>query len=318
MTRSGGSKSSPASTPKKPLTHFLCLPLVTARSRTQFETSMRTFRNEVTTEDGAAVKSGTRLANIHPKAVRPIGALHCTLGVMSLTRQELEQAVQLLQTLDIDRLLRLPQVESKQGRNPSSDEVLSSPHRPVSPPQLGRATPLTVDLKGLVSMHDPRNTSILYTPPHDSTDRLYPFCLAVQKLFKDAGFLVEDNRELKLHATIVNTIYAKGRSKRPPKRVTRQETADPSRMTAAVDDRTSALAAGQADERSQGHGPNANAPLKIDATAIVEHYADFVWVKDVVLDRIAICEMGAKKITDAEFRIIDEQYKEIASAKLPT
>jgi activating signal cointegrator complex subunit 1 len=81
-----------------------------------------------------------------------------------------------------------------------------------------------------------------------------------------------------LHATLINTIYAKGR-------------------------------------KSQGHGPNAKAPLKIDARALLERYQDFVWARDVVLDRIAICEMGAKKLVE-NGEVVGEQYTEVASVSL--
>jgi activating signal cointegrator complex subunit 1 len=144
------------------------------------------------------------------------------------------------------------------------------------------ASPITIDLKGLASMHDPQNTSILYIDPSDATHRLYPFCLALQKIFREEGVLLPDDRDLKLHATIVNTIYAKGKN-----------------------------------NRSQGHGPHANAPLKFDARALLEEYEDFVWAEGVVLDRIAICEMGAKKRVDGEGNVVGEEYTEVASVDLP-
>ena len=135
-----------------------------------------------------------------------------------------------------------------------------------------------IDLKGLVSMHVPEKTSIVYIEPCDSSERLYPFCLALQKIFNEEGILVPDDRKLRLHATLVNTIYAKGK-------------------------------------KSQGHGRNANAPMKIDARTLLEKYADFMWAKDVVLDRIAICEMGAKKrIENGE--VVGEEYTEVASVPL--
>lgn len=68
----------------------------------------------------------------------------------------------------------------------------------------------------------------------------------------------------------------------------------------------------------EGHGPNANAPLKIDATAMLERFKDFVWAEGFVLDRIAICEMGAKKITNDEGTVVAEEYTEVASVQLPT
>jgi len=127
-------------------------------------------------------------------------------------------------------------------------------------------------------MHAPEKTSILYIEPHDSSERLYPLCLALQDVFRREDLLIPDDRKLKLHATIVNTIYAKGR-------------------------------------RAQGHGLKADAPLKIDARALLNKYEDFVFAENVVLDRVAICEMGAKKrIENGE--VVGEEYREVASVPL--
>jgi activating signal cointegrator complex subunit 1 len=47
----------------------------------------------------------------------------------------------------------------------------------------------------------------------------------------------------------------------------------------------------------------------------LERYQDFVWARDVVLDRIAICEMGAKKVVE-NGEVVGEQYTEVASVSL--
>ena len=295
-----------ASAPKKPpLTHFLCLPLVTPDSKPQLEASLDRFREAVAIKDPASASQVETqgedvgptpemvVPGVHPKAIRPVGALHCTLGVMSLDEEELQEATELLRGLDVAAMVRDARKEQADAQQPASSDRKekskseappSSLAKPISPPPIEPAiSPLTIDFKGLVSMHSPHSTSVLYSAPSDSSGRLYPFCLALQKLFAGKEFLVKDDRTLKLHATIVNTIYAKGRK-----------------------------------DRSAGHGPNANAPLKIDATAILERFQDFIWAKDVVLDRIAICEMGAKKMLDEKGDVIAEEYTEVASVKLPT
>ncbi|KAK5736947.1 hypothetical protein LTR17_007094 [Elasticomyces elasticus] len=317
MARHKGPRQLPG--PKKPpLTHFLCLPLVTADSRQQLESSINQFRDEVV--DGQADADGDEdTSKVHPKAIRPVGALHCTLGVMSLDKAGLEEAVQALQSLDMKSMLQQARSQLPTPTMKNSEVAiepgtlgtnLSSLTRPVSPPLTGReVAPLSIDLKGLVSMHDPQNTSILYSAPEDRSNRLYPFCQAVQKHFSDAELLVPDDRPLKLHATIINTIYAKGKKKPPMRQRDREE--------AAEQDEAGEGAGGAEDDRSQGHGPKAKAPLKLDATALLERYGEFVWAENVVLDRIAICEMGAKKIMDAEGRVLNEEYTEVASVQLP-
>lgn len=277
--------------------------------------------------DGSA-KQEKAVSSVHPKAIRPVGALHCTLGVMSLSKTQLEDAVTVLKALDVSALLHGSRktVSQEQPTSSSKPDAEGKPEgrpasleRPISPPLTERSTapPLVVDLKGLVSMHAPQKTSILYSAPTDASELLYPFCLSVQKFFAERGFLVPDDRDLKLHATVINTIYAKGKKRPPPKRDARQQS--PDRDEAASGEQ----AGGEPeklgpDDRSQGHGPNANAPLKIDATALLAYFEDFVWAEKVVLDRLAICEMGAKKTTDAEGKVIAEEYTEVACVKLPT
>lgn len=302
MPRLKGHQKPPAAK-KPPLTHFLCLLLVTATSKPQLEASIRSFREDVCPDQPHATSSDDNAIRIHPKAVRPVGALHCTLGVMSLDRERLNKAIDLLKDLDIGQLLQgesgsestplgpiIDPQEAPNRHQPSQDDEHHqipppvSLQRPISPPAACRSQdttsrrPVKIDLRGLASMHTPEKTSIVYIEPYDPTGRLYPLCLALQDVFRRSELLVPDDRQLKLHATLVNTIYAKGR-------------------------------------KSHGHGPNANAPLKIDARALLEKYRDFDWAKDVVLDRIAICEMGAKKrIENGE--VVGEEYTEVASVPL--
>ncbi|KAK3067151.1 hypothetical protein LTS18_001282, partial [Coniosporium uncinatum] len=140
------SASSSQATKKPPLTHFLCIPLVTAASRPQLDASFAKFRADVLSagppavtttarEEGAELEgaelegaelegaeleggdvgsaaggrgekgkaTGERIAE---KAVRPVGALHLTLGVMSLRTPEMcEGALGLLEGLDVGKLL---------------------------------------------------------------------------------------------------------------------------------------------------------------------------------------------------------------------
>ncbi|KAI6894082.1 hypothetical protein KC318_g11693 [Hortaea werneckii] len=333
-------RGKPPAQKKPPLTHFLCLPLVTRDSKPQLQASVETFRDIVTTKneqtasqveepgDDDKSKSETITSSVHPKAVRPVGALHCTLGVMSLDQNKLEEAKELLRHLDISLMLQNAASQEREQAI-STDAAASEPlvNSTNSPPN---TPPLRIDLRGLVSMHAPQKTSILYSAPVDQTGRLYPFCLAVQEKFKESDFLAKDDRKLKLHATIVNTIYAKGRKQRPPpKWKMKQQTtssgqgamaSEMGESAAVGDDKAEGEKSSQKPEQGEveGHGPNANAPLKIDATSTLERFEDFVWAEDFVLDRIAICEMGAKKITSDEGKVVAEEYTEVASVKLPT
>lgn len=307
--------------PKKPpLTHFLCLPLVTEVSRPQLEQSLHSFREQHTVQSSAsdAIPSLREAHHgqqaevestpyIHPKALRPVDALHCTLGVMSLNDERLAEAKSFLESLNIHSLLSGKSNDQEKAVAPSESTSVESAAVP----------PITIELRGLESMHPPQKTSILYSTPSDPSERLYAFCLAVQRLFKEKGFLIDDQRDLKLHATIVNTIYAKGK-KQPLARASAQASASTHASHDAGNATVGPDVPEASDSRSQGHGPNANAPLKMNARGLLQQYKEHVWAQGVTLEKLAICEMGAKKFTDEKGKIINEQYTEVASVALPT
>jgi activating signal cointegrator complex subunit 1 len=141
----------------------------------------------------------------------------------------------------------------------------------LEPPQLD------ITLRGLTSMHSKVKTSCLYTAPFDPTGQLYSFCLKIRDIFTAANILVPENtgRPLLLHATILNTVYVPGVRGR-----------------------------GSGHGHGHGHGKN-RAKLTIDATELLEAYEDFEWMKDVRVDKVAICRMGAKK---GEGRAGEESY----------
>ncbi len=268
----------PAGQKRPPLTHFLCLPLVTEASRPQLEASVKAFKDDVSSLGDASSDPSGRQFSIPSKAIRPVGSLHCTLGVMSLDEGTLENVKNHVRSLDLGAMLRqsnqeqhtqeeLPGIPCTSNGGPSTLE------RPVSPPPIrGTPQPLAVSLVGLESMHGPSRTSVLYVAPGDPTDRLLSFCKALQKDFRERGFLLEDNRVLKLHTTVVNTIYAKRRGSRP-------------------------------------------APL--DAVDFLKKYQEYTWADRIVLDRVAVCEMGAKKVLDKDGNVVDEVYAEIVNAPMP-
>ncbi|KAJ8062533.1 hypothetical protein OCU04_009061 [Sclerotinia nivalis] len=54
------------------------------------------------------------------------------------------------------------------------------------------------------------------------------------------------------------------------------------------------------------------ARLTFDARAILSRYADFTWMRDVRIEKVAICRMGAKKRGDG-----DEEYEVEAEVEVP-
>ncbi|KAN0113020.1 Protein kinase A anchor protein, nuclear localization signal domain containing protein [Hyaloscypha variabilis] len=236
------------------LTHFLCLPLITSTSRPQLQNSLATFRDKVTGISTPELPNG-----VPEKAIRPLGTLHLTLGVMSLLSQErIDNSLKHLRSLNLKELLSCASpkplktsdvAEDSTGQPQSKDKAIAFDTKDVEP--------LKVTLRGLESMHTPSNTSILYSSP-TSDDRLYPFCQKLKDLFTEAGFILEENRPLKLHATIVNTVYVPG-------------------------------------ARGKGGHGKSKAKLTLDAREILEDYEDFEWMSNVELTKLAICKMGAQK-----------------------
>ncbi|KAI1083929.1 kinase A anchor protein [Whalleya microplaca] len=230
--------------PQSGPTHFLCIPLVNGDSRPQLMASLSSFKADVTSPDSFGIPA---------TAIRPLGTIHLTLGVMSLpTDNDLERAIAFLKTLEPQTIL--------------SSIIKGAATTTVDP---GSAHSLSITLRGLQSMHPPSNTSVLYAAPVDAEGTLFKFCEALQSRFQDAGLISKQERPLKLHATILNTIYVKGK-KQP--------------------------------------GGKRGKKLGIDAHGILDRYDDFVWMEDVPVEKIAICKMGAEKQEDGDeaYKVVGE------------
>ncbi|GAP83828.1 putative activating signal cointegrator 1 complex subunit 1 protein [Rosellinia necatrix] len=227
--------------PRPSPTHFLCIPLITATSRQQLSTSLSLFRADVTSPDSFGVPD---------EAVRPVGTLHLTLGVMSFPRNEgLEQAVALLKAIKPRQMLADIAATTSARSAAKAEGACGS-----------ATTPLSVTLKGLHTMQSAAKASVLYAPPLDEDGVLTKFCEGLRSTFQEAGLMVGDNRPLLLHATILNTIYVKGRN-------------------------ASASRSGNRNREK----------LTIDARRILDRYEDYLWMDAVPIEKIAICKMGAKR-----------------------
>jgi len=250
------------------LTHFLCLPLITSTSRSQLQKSLTAFRDNI-----AKINTPELPTGIPAKAIRPLGTLHLTLGVMSLlTKERVDSALKLLNELNMTELLAgkssKPGIyrtevsgrdeQGSSGGKAGEENVASEPVQPLS-----------ITLRGLASMHTPSRTSILYSSPVDDDRRLYSFCQKLREIFVRAELLVEEDRPLLLHATIVNTVYVPGNR-----------------------------------GKGSGHGKNSS-KLTIDARELLVDYEDFEWMSDVV-GKVAICRMGAQKKDDGEEEYVVE------------
>ncbi|EXF78048.1 hypothetical protein CFIO01_13638 [Colletotrichum fioriniae PJ7] len=188
-------------------THFLCIPLVTPASRPQLSKSLASFKADVTNQDSFAIPTD---------AVRPLGTLHLTLGIMSLTKDEgISKATEVLKNLKPRDILA--------GITPLSSETPLAGKAQSSASAPGTDSPLQITLRGLHCMKsgpraDPSKASVLYAPPAHGEGVFQTFCERIRATFEEAGVMEKDARGLLLHATIVNTIYVKGGwSKKGPK-----------------------------------------------------------------------------------------------------
>ncbi|KAI9666970.1 MAG: hypothetical protein M1831_001475 [Alyxoria varia] len=293
----------PPKPPKPPLTHFLCLPLISDTSRPHFDASLSQLGQQlgkwsVFGKDGPG------------RALRPVGSLHLTLGVMSLREQgSIDGAAKFLQELDLTSLFNQSQEDMVASSNtpdpPTSEEERSVPttsdstrgralQQPGANEREGIIAPLKVSMSSLGTMRSARSTTVLYTSPIDTSNRLLPFCTRVRYLFTKEGFMIEDTRPLKLHATILNTVYSVGGHQK------------------ANDDEVE----GQGSKTPPPRRKRRKAPLKFDAQELLEQFDGFTWAENVTLKKLAICKMGAEKIKDEEGNIIDERYEEVAVKEL--
>jgi len=184
---------------------------------------------------------------------------------MSLLSQErIDASLKLLSELNLRELLSSANSRSiERTDDPSNSTGQGTSKEETTTIDAEEVKPLKVTLRGLESMHTPSKTSILYASP-TGDDRLYSFCKKLKDTFTEAGFILEENRPLKLHATIINTVYVPG-----------------VRGTGG------------------GHGKS-KAKLTLDAREILEDFEDFGWMADVRVEKLAICKMGAQKNEDGE------------------
>ncbi|KAM0504456.1 hypothetical protein D7B24_005669 [Verticillium nonalfalfae] len=177
---------------KPAFTHFLCIPLITPASRSQVSRSLASFKADVT--DATSF-------DIPETAVRPLGTLHLTLGMLSLPSYEsVQKATAVLRGLN-------PPAAFADIKSLSTTAPLATPAPPADT-SVDQFPFLT--LRGLHSMQRPEQASVLYAAPEDDRGILLRFCERLRDSFIDAGVMVREERPLLLHATIINTIYVKG------------------------------------------------------------------------------------------------------------
>lgn len=240
-------------------THFLCIPLPVS----QLANSLASFRADVTSPLSFAIPDD---------AVRPLKTLHLTLGVMTLKEEGIAKAAELLQRLKLAEILSKARAARTEITSRGVNELQTSSRGQAT--GANQEIGLRITLRGLRTMQAPSKATVLYAPPDDPDGVIHSFCMQVKAAFEKGGIMEKESRPLLLHATIVNTIYVKGR---------------------AGDGRAST---GPRKER-----------LTIDARSMLERYNDIVWMDEGPVRGLAICKMGAKRIEGTD----DTAYEVVAS-----
>ena len=175
-------------------------------------------------------------------------------------------------------------------------------------------------------MAAPGATSVLYAAPYDASGRLIALCERLRGAFVEAGLVVPEDRGLKLHATLVNTVYA-GEGGREGWANRARETNGAEELGLQGKGKSlSGVGPDQGetpDEPADGTMPSKRhargsgtkgkrrlKPLRIDARPLIKRWKDEEWAQ-VTVEKVVICEMGAKTESDGLIR-----YREIAGASL--
>ena len=309
----------PPKPPKPPLTHFLCLPLINQSSRQQFQTALASFASQV------AAKKDSDEPVIPDKAIRPVGTLHLTIGVMSLRTQErLDGALELLQGLDVGQMLR-DAADSKAGPDDARDAEWNEP-KDVEPKVKVETENLSEESKAGVSEQAKVARSTLETPlrvangapPQASPDDHLP------ALMVSLTGITSMHQPTKTSILYANPIDTTGRLQ-PFCNALRD--LFQSKGFLLPDDRplllhatvANAIYASDRKSRSRGGGHGkGRGKLTFDATELLEGMEDFKWAEDITVEKVAICKMGAEKIKDDGGDVVAEEYTEVGSKALPS
>lgn len=352
--------SHPRREKRPPLTHFLCLPLVNSVSLPQLESSIATFKSEIASVPQSDASRSQELQPLIPdSAIRPVGTLHLTLGVMSLpTEERFNNALNYFRGLDIVSLMTEAESRAKKRRNVTKD---SSPRHALVGDSAAVAQPFTVSLESLHALPRAKSATVLHAAPVDPTSRLYPFCVLLRDKFLEAGFLQgeiqrEDPppqqnqqstassnakpskpkvRPLLLHATVVNTIYIKGRKPKSghatsKSRKNNRYSFDAGDLLAHYQDyyldsgrtqpRSASVNVTRRRKEVEGANDSTGPPSEMKTTNR-ESQHPFVWAREFPLESLCICEMGAKKLDpegdrDGMNARLGEEYKVVARRRL--
>lgn len=331
---------STAAASKRP-THFLCLPLITPSSRPHLSASIAAFNTDATTHPSHGG------LGFPQSALRPLGTLHLTLGVMSLTEDRtvagsgsrgedngngngngsntVSDAVRLLRSLKPRELLADVRAEAAAAQAAAAADQHSDIHNSGgSSSDAGRAgagatTGLYLTLRGLRSMQDDhRQAAVLYAPPFDAD----PPALDLHAAQPRGSVVIRDPLGpgpppppeilypfcVRLRAPF---LAAGLMQPDPPDK--------PFKLHCTLVNTTYVTGPGIRDSQRVGGGRGGHGRERgrvvLDATTALARYDDEVWVRGMRVERVAICKMGAKMMRGKD-GIEEEQYEVVAEMEI--
>ena len=230
--------------------------------------------------------------------------------------------------------------ESSSERSPTSlTRSIARPESTMSTDDSpGPASPLVIALAGLGAFPSPKNARVIWARPKEQTGasgdlntrpdfrqdgRLYNFALHLNDIFRKAGF-IKETRPLVLHATVSNMRYAvqpkggrtsKGKTWIRGKRRWQEGLVDVRSLCEIFnnfngDPNVSPSTVQESDSDSHElDNPAENSRDYDFVGSKARPDQEFLWARNIQIDRVAICKMGATK---AEDQLWGEYYPPIA------
>ncbi|KAB8239415.1 uncharacterized protein BDW43DRAFT_257990 [Aspergillus alliaceus] len=326
---------------RPPLTHFLCLPLVNPVSLPQLESSLATFKASIPRH---APRYGAPKQPLIPdSALRPVGTLHLTLGVMSLpTNERLNEAIKFFQSLDLTSIAREAEdianarARGKQRNAPSAPAVQQSPRpgtrdvvngdlsheRPSPNSQADPITlvkdapsPFTISLESLHALPRASAATVLYAAPVDPTARLYPFCKILRGKFLESGFLQGEQKKEPSHENGAN-VPSNGSTQAAGQSIPSKLKIRPLLLHATVAN-TIYVRGRPRGEGSQRGRDRGNTRFTFDARDIISHYRDYYVDSGRETPRSAVVSVSRGDIEQAHEDLSENEDSRSASEGNP-
>lgn len=256
------------------LTHFLAIPLVTPKSRSQVHEAFKCLRDDL-----AAI-------GVPADAIRSLGLLHLDLQILLRldTPERMAKATEILQKVSIKETLPTMHGSS------TSNNLFRYPLRPLpkSVKDTNHSiTPPSVSISGLFCRPGREaKTHRLSTISYDATHRVRNLRLRLAHAYQAAGLSPKPRRprDPQVQAALNDTLGS----------------SDAIVCLVKIPTSSKVIPSG----RIPGKFKNSSLP-PFDARGLLERYKDHVWMENAPLDRVSICKIGFRRMGAEELPEVD-------------